>query len=522
VKGAKRHNKAKDSETIQQEVVRICGIIGCVIRDPRGVKKNLRWIYISQQKRGKKGAGFSIYRPGSGTFRRVRAKNPATLFKHRYLDQLDKGDLVLFHHRLPTSSPNMERCNHPIVNEDRSLHLVHNGWVTSASYHYDLLREKGHVFETEIAAKQAKVSRKPKKKQMRSKAKAEVQLQTQQEWAAGQCRAPLYGPDGMSYRVQKQGFRGLQYADNSGGDCGGRFGRSGGYIGIQNSLGARAMPSSALFTDSEILVHELEEELAQLRGGGASGSGALGSGGLGGGGNVGVVQPPADSQVLKALDNMVEGLYGALTFAFILRGVDKIFIFRGSPPCFVYTDSMGNTWFSSEYPKPSRGNGTGTGIFRLVRNLQHGEAAAISLRNGYQRLGVISTCSYNSHYSYGQGFGEWNYPANQATLTNWASGSGRGTLGKAGLTATEPVGQSASFDSHDSVVQRLDDAVFEALEESVANVWEQITDDEWGYGRRYVPLSFVQNLLKAEAARTGVGVPGRALRKAALDIWEAL
>jgi len=510
VKGAKGQNKAKDTETIRQEVVRICGIIGCVIRDPRGVKKNLRWIYTSQQKRGKKGAGFSIYRPGSGTFRRVRAKKPDTLFKHRYLGQLDKGDLVLFHHRLPTSSPNIERCNHPIVNEDRSLHLVHNGWVTSASYHYDLLRTKGHVFETEITAKQATASRKPKPRNQGKKRNSLKHGRKQswpqargEAWMPGQLRANPHGREGAGLLAQDSGFQRLYY-------CAG--------------IGARTIASSARFTDSEILVHELEEELRQLRGGGAiNGGGGTLSGGLGGG-NGGVVQPPADSQVLKALGNLVDSLFGALTFAFIIRGADKIFIFRGSPPCFVYTDFRGNTWFSSEYPKPSTGIGTGTGIFRLVRNLQHGEAAAISLRNGYQRLGVISTCAYNSHYGYGQGFGGWEYPANQATLRNWASGGGRGRLDLKDdkATANEPVGRCAGTDTPASAVQRLDGAVFEALEESAANVWEQIMDDEHWHEMRYVSLSFVRNLLDAELARTGVRVPGRALRKAALDIWEAL
>jgi glucosamine 6-phosphate synthetase-like amidotransferase/phosphosugar isomerase protein len=131
-------------------VIRICGIIGCVIRDPRGVKKNLRWIYTSQKERGMRGAGFSIYRPATGTIDRVRAKKPQKLLKDSHLDNLRAGDMLLFHHRLPTSTPNIEACNHPIVNEDGTLHLIHNGWVISASYHYDLLRKKGHVFETEI------------------------------------------------------------------------------------------------------------------------------------------------------------------------------------------------------------------------------------------------------------------------------------------------------------------------------------------------------------------------------------
>jgi glucosamine--fructose-6-phosphate aminotransferase (isomerizing) len=57
------------------------------------------------------------------------------------------GDRILFHHRTPTSTENAPRFNHPFENEDKSVHLIHNGIIANDMQLYDRLKGT-HKFET--------------------------------------------------------------------------------------------------------------------------------------------------------------------------------------------------------------------------------------------------------------------------------------------------------------------------------------------------------------------------------------
>lgn len=253
----------------------ICGIIGCKIKSSRQLRKTLWKIYRYQKARGQQGAGVSILRKTPSDTDRVRRRRVKDVIKHKLIDSIQPGDFLLFHHRLPTSTPNIDRCNHPICSETGSIHLAHNGWVSGADYHYKRLKGKGHRFETEI----------------------------------------------LQVSSARLGFH---------------------YYGTGEVNN---------FTDSEVIVHELEDNLDH-------------------------------SDIIQAIETTVENLYGSLTFAFFMKGVPSIYLYRGSNPCSVYKDKAGNVWFSSEYPK-HRG-------FKLIRHMVAGEIGVID-ESGFRSLKMCQT-----------------------------------------------------------------------------------------------------------------------------------
>lgn len=71
-----------------------------------------------------------------------------------------------------------------------------------------------------------------------------------------------------------------------------------------------------------------------------------------------------------------ENIRGALTLGILIRGKPGIYLYRGSQPCHAYTDSKGNTRFSSEYPQKG---------FRPIKDLEEGEIGCVAGK-GYQTL----------------------------------------------------------------------------------------------------------------------------------------
>lgn len=127
----------------------MCGIIGVVVnKDHRKLIKNLYEIFVNQQSRGVMGAGISIQ--NSGDLFRFRTVSPFRLFNvYNYWvwRKVKQGSRIMIHHRTPTSTANLIRCNHPIANEDGTIHLIHNGVVSNDDKLYKNLK-KNHTFET--------------------------------------------------------------------------------------------------------------------------------------------------------------------------------------------------------------------------------------------------------------------------------------------------------------------------------------------------------------------------------------
>lgn len=131
----------------------MCGLIGCVYE--KGTKMNiLRTIHSileSQDNRGVEGGGVLIKHKDSDNLIRLRALNPYEFFLrwNELYSLIKKGDLIIFHHRIPTSNVNIIIKNHPFINEDRTIGLIHNGIIPRAHENYAMLKNHGHKFESE-------------------------------------------------------------------------------------------------------------------------------------------------------------------------------------------------------------------------------------------------------------------------------------------------------------------------------------------------------------------------------------
>ncbi|MHC1571146.1 MAG: class II glutamine amidotransferase [Methanosarcinales archaeon] len=124
----------------------MCGIIGAVVRDARTLREEIEMLYYQQRGRGTHGFGVAVKKKDGGLFRE-RTATEREIFSAPIWDMIEEEDLVMFHHRLPTSTPNHPLCNHPIANEDQSIMLVHNGVIYNAERYFSM---NGHTYETAI------------------------------------------------------------------------------------------------------------------------------------------------------------------------------------------------------------------------------------------------------------------------------------------------------------------------------------------------------------------------------------
>jgi len=90
----------------------------------------IRKQYLEQKSRGSNGFGYIALQNGK-IVENIRLK-----YEHETLHSLLKqknADEIMFHHRAPTSTPNLEYCNHPIIAEkkDKNFALIHNGIISN-------------------------------------------------------------------------------------------------------------------------------------------------------------------------------------------------------------------------------------------------------------------------------------------------------------------------------------------------------------------------------------------------------
>lgn len=326
-------------------------------QENKKIRKTLWSIFKNQKERGVQGAGLSIYRTSQNTIERLRFKKPGSVINHAILKSVRPGDFLLFHHRLPTSTPNIKICNHPISNEKNTIHLIHNGWISGADRHFKRQKQNGHQFDTEI-----------------------LQLSTAR----------------LSHR----------------------------YFGSGEVTN---------FTDSEVIVHELEDNLDR-------------------------------SDMVTAIEDTVDTFFGSLTFAFIIKGVPAIHLYRGDNPCSVFKDTHGNVWFASLFPKRQR--------FELIKSLSEGEIARID-NSGFHTL---KTCdvfgSLDGHLSFRDG-----------------------------------IYSGISFEN----LRNKQEVVYDVVDFINSNFW---------YHRRGISVYDVADLLSAEFESSQLSVSQKEIYKLASDIWE--
>ncbi len=128
----------------------MCGIIGVYVveKERKELVKTLIEIYKNQRERGNDGFGYAIR--GRGVFKRERFTDDYSSFMSLILDLKDvvKDMAVIYHHRLPTSTSNGVKFNHPLTNCKENMFLIHNGIIWGYREHYERLKET-HKFETE-------------------------------------------------------------------------------------------------------------------------------------------------------------------------------------------------------------------------------------------------------------------------------------------------------------------------------------------------------------------------------------
>lgn len=129
----------------------MCGLIYCKNYGPKPVFKNIRKQYFKQHHRGTNGFGFIEIAPDKvGAIHRTRTE-------HEILRQLSqsKANEVMFHHRIPTSTPNIPESNHPIPVSHESLQYdyigIHNGMIRNTWELEKKYRALGFPFTTAVA-----------------------------------------------------------------------------------------------------------------------------------------------------------------------------------------------------------------------------------------------------------------------------------------------------------------------------------------------------------------------------------
>lgn len=127
----------------------MCGIIGIVNKKSHRVEQDIKKQYENQKTRGREGFGYCAVENG-----RVHLKHSTTeegIFKKL---SKEKSPFIMFHHRYPTSTINVDECCHPIKVSHEELDydyfVQHNGVIrndTELKKEHDKL---GYIYSTEL------------------------------------------------------------------------------------------------------------------------------------------------------------------------------------------------------------------------------------------------------------------------------------------------------------------------------------------------------------------------------------
>ena len=129
----------------------MCGIIYLKRNDGMSPVKPLLRRYEEQKTRGQEGYGFVAVKDGK-VIGYERAKHFEEI--EEQLQKFHEADEIMFHHRMPTSTPNLASCAHPIHVKNKLLkheyYLIHNGVI----HNEDTLKGEhellGFEYETEV------------------------------------------------------------------------------------------------------------------------------------------------------------------------------------------------------------------------------------------------------------------------------------------------------------------------------------------------------------------------------------
>lgn len=132
----------------------MCGIVSLIKRKDDGVSTNktILGMFKSQKERGTEGLGFVSFDEIITSYQRRETE----IEIERVLDKIESRS-IMFHHRLPTSTPNFADCTHPIKVSHKELkhdyYLIHNGIISNDSILHDKHIEAGYEYTTRIVNK---------------------------------------------------------------------------------------------------------------------------------------------------------------------------------------------------------------------------------------------------------------------------------------------------------------------------------------------------------------------------------
>lgn len=128
----------------------MCGIVYVENRNGAAASKEVRRRYDTQKERGTDGYGFVAIKNG-----RIVAERRATTEREimRSLKR-ENAPIILFHHRNPTSTPNIEESTHPLWVAHRSFRfrylVAHNGVLSNSKELQKEHAAKGYKYKTKI------------------------------------------------------------------------------------------------------------------------------------------------------------------------------------------------------------------------------------------------------------------------------------------------------------------------------------------------------------------------------------
>ncbi len=126
----------------------MCGIVYIKRNDSKPASKQVYKRYKKQQDRGEDGYGYVAVQ--NGRVSRVKRYQ----FEHEAQKALEgvKATEILFHHRFPTSTPNVPEATHPIVVRHAELqydyYVTHNGVITNDDELKDIHEKLGYAYTT--------------------------------------------------------------------------------------------------------------------------------------------------------------------------------------------------------------------------------------------------------------------------------------------------------------------------------------------------------------------------------------
>ena len=110
----------------------MCGIVAAINKNGIGVGELVNTIYEAQKSRGSDGFGFvEVLDDDTPIHRFVYEKDAIDMLK------ASKSNAILFHHRIPTSTTNNTKSNHPIYTNwsvyKHNYYLIHNGHISNCA-----------------------------------------------------------------------------------------------------------------------------------------------------------------------------------------------------------------------------------------------------------------------------------------------------------------------------------------------------------------------------------------------------